>query len=68
MIETSVEKLESMLLVHRELLDKIEKVKNADSDVPDMISIEKARPVSSAAFAVEKTETVFAGKKFRGFY
>jgi transformation/transcription domain-associated protein len=62
MIETSVEKLESMLLVHQELVDKMERAKNSDREVPDMILIEKARPVSSAAFAVEKTETVFAGE------
>jgi transformation/transcription domain-associated protein len=61
MIETSVDKLESMLLVHQELLDRTERSKNDEQDIPDMITIEKARPVSAAAFAVEKADTVFAG-------
>lgn len=61
MIETSIDKLESMLLVFQELVDRTERIRNGGKEVPDMISIEKSRPVSSAAFAVEKTETVFTG-------
>lgn len=62
MIETSVDKLESMLLVFQELVDRTERARNGEKEIPDMIAIEKSRPVSSAAFAVEKTETVFTGR------
>lgn len=62
MIETSVDKLESMLLVFQELVDRTERARNGEKEVPDMVAIEKSRLVSSAAFAVEKTETVFTGK------
>lgn len=64
MIDTSVDKLETMLLVFQELVDRTERTKNGEKEVPDMVSIEKARPVSSASFAIEKTEVVFTGPSY----
>lgn len=65
MLESSVQKLEAMALVHKEVLARVERIKQKaskdDPDPPDYFLIEKARPVAGAVYAVEKPEELISG-------
>lgn len=58
MLDTSVDKLESLTAVQEEL----EKIKAGPPDQIDIAFIEKARPVAGAVYAIEKPEEAFTGQ------
>ena len=58
MLDTCVDKLESLTAVQEEL----EKIKGGPPDQIDIAFIEKARPVSGAVYAIEKPEEAFTGQ------
>ncbi|KAK2466244.1 hypothetical protein APHAL10511_001886, partial [Amanita phalloides] len=55
---TCLDRLEALSMVQDELTASMERQKMNETTVPDMILIEKARPVGGAVFAVEKSEDV----------
>lgn len=61
MLEISTSKLESMLIVHQDILARAEKIKNGETVGSDMIAIEKSRPYAAALFASEKPESILQG-------
>lgn len=58
MLDTCVDKLESLTAVQEEL----EKIKAGSPDQIDIAFIEKARPVAGAVYATEKPEEAFTGQ------
>lgn len=66
LLESSVQKLESMALIYKEVMARVERTKQKaskdDPDVPDFATIEKARPAAGATYAVEKPEELLQGK------
>ena len=56
-LETCVDKLDAMTAVQEEL----DRIKKGGNDKVDVAFIEKARPVASAVYAVEKPEEVVHG-------
>lgn len=71
LLEGCVDKLESMALVLDEVLAKIDRATAKSEDksegtngMPaDVTLIEKARPIASATYAVEKPEELLIGKR-----
>jgi hypothetical protein len=73
LLESCVNKLEANVTMQNEVAARVEKSKKGENakDVIDSIFIETARPVGSAAYALEKPEDFFKGKFFfhkEGFF
>jgi transformation/transcription domain-associated protein len=61
MLETCVDKLDAMTVVQEELEARMESMKKGENNEIDIGFIEKARPVASAVYAVDKPEDVIHG-------
>lgn len=65
LLESTVEKVESMALVYNDVVARVERAKKKGSkDEPEVIDfsfIEKSRPVNSATYAVEKFDDLTHG-------
>ncbi|KAI0053544.1 FAT-domain-containing protein [Auriscalpium vulgare] len=69
LLETCVDKLESVTGVLQEVTDRLERSKAGEPESSKIYAIEKARPVAAAIYAVEKAEDVLAETRllFRTF-
>ncbi|KAI3612149.1 histone acetylase complex subunit [Moniliophthora roreri] len=59
-VDSCLDRLDALIFVHDELLASTERRKDREASVQDVVSIEQARPIGGASFAVEKTEEVIA--------
>jgi transformation/transcription domain-associated protein len=64
MLETCVDKVETMVLVQDEIAARLERTKKggATAKTVDASFIETAKPVGAAAYAVERPEDFFKGR------
>jgi len=65
LLETCLEKLESLAVVYSDLRDSVERNKEKSSvgdASSDALLIEKARPACAAVYAIEKPEEVIHGQ------
>ena len=66
LLECSVQKLESMALVQKEVMARVERLKSKTSkdeqDSPDYFFVEKARPFAGATYAIEKPDELLVGE------
>lgn len=61
-LDSTVEKMESLADVHNALYSKIEKTRKGESDSVDTTVIEKSRPIGAPLYALEKPEDVLTCK------
>ena len=62
LLETCVDKLDSVLGVLEEVNARLERSKKGTPETGKIYLVEKARPVGAASYAVEKPEDVLAGE------
>jgi transformation/transcription domain-associated protein len=60
--ETSLDKLDAMVIIQDELSNRWERLKRGEKDTIDVTTIEKSRPVASAHYAITKPEETIHGK------
>jgi hypothetical protein len=58
LLETCVDRLHTMTVVHEEQVTRLDRVKKGEVDIVDIAFIENAKPVGSATYAAEKPEFV----------
>ncbi|KAF9009027.1 hypothetical protein BDQ17DRAFT_1422200 [Cyathus striatus] len=56
--ETCLERLEGLCAVQDDVVDRLERAKSNETTLADISFIEKARPIGSAVYAIEKPEEV----------
>lgn len=62
-LESSVEKLEAMAIIHTEMYAKIERHKTGAVDVMDAVAIERSRALTTSALLTDKPEDVIHGMR-----
>jgi transformation/transcription domain-associated protein len=63
LVELSVDKLESITSVLPDVLERIERSKKGEEDTTLVNTIEKARPIVTAQYLVDKPEDVLSGEQ-----
>ncbi|CAL1700686.1 unnamed protein product [Somion occarium] len=60
LLESSVDRLESMVVVHAEVVARAERLKKGEDDAVDIAFIERSRPIANAIYTSEKPEDAIA--------
>lgn len=61
LLESSVDRLESMVIVHAEVIARAERIKKGEEESPDIAFIERTRPIANAVYTCEKPEEAIVG-------